>query len=191
MEHVRTFFSVTLCLLTRIDSHRRDKLFFKTEAIKCWVIVVYESQNRFPEPVARQMATGFIEGAESVGEFGQHCWRFTLTNDWHTGMTVLDKVPSIFYRDGSGDVSDVGSLSLLPFVLDSLSFLAPQTSWSLLRQLPEEDTSQPHCGDIARRRESDLYRSQRVRQLFTYVSSQLMKILFQLRRREGRGSLKL
>lgn len=61
-------------------------------------------------------------------------------------------------------------LSSLPFVLDSQFFLATQTSWYLLRQLPQEDASQPHCGDIARRRESDLYRSQTVRPLLTYIS---------------------
>ncbi|KJA29601.1 hypothetical protein HYPSUDRAFT_31529 [Hypholoma sublateritium FD-334 SS-4] len=66
----------------------RDKMFFKAEAIKCWVIVVYENQNRFPEPVARQMATGFMEGARSVG------------------ITVHDTEPSIFYRDGSGNISE-------------------------------------------------------------------------------------
>jgi len=49
--------------------YRRDKKLFRPSAIKIWTIVIYESQGRFRQDTARDMAKGFIEGALSVGKF--------------------------------------------------------------------------------------------------------------------------
>ena len=49
-------------------TYRRDKKLFKPATVKTWVIVIYESQGRFRQDTARDMARGFIEGATSVGK---------------------------------------------------------------------------------------------------------------------------
>jgi eukaryotic translation initiation factor 2C len=46
---------------------RADKKFFRPSVIKKWVIVVYESERRFNQDVARQMAINFVSGARAVG----------------------------------------------------------------------------------------------------------------------------
>lgn len=66
----------------------RDKKLFKPMTVKVWVIVVYESQNRFPLGAAQDMATAFCEGAQSVG------------------MTVEDTRPLIFYENGQGVIAE-------------------------------------------------------------------------------------
>jgi len=66
----------------------RDKKLFRPAAIKTWVIVIYESQGRFRQETARDMARGFIEGAQSVG------------------MTVADLQPLIFWENGQGNIAD-------------------------------------------------------------------------------------
>lgn len=52
----------------------------------------------------------------------------SLANDWHTGITVQDTEPSIFYRDGSGNIGEVGDLSLLPAVQELTAF-SSNSNW--------------------------------------------------------------
>jgi eukaryotic translation initiation factor 2C len=66
----------------------RDKKLYRPSAIRTWAIVIYESQGRFRQDTARDMAKGFIEGALSVG------------------MTVADTQPLIFWENGQGNISD-------------------------------------------------------------------------------------
>ncbi|KAF8914444.1 argonaute-like protein [Gymnopilus junonius] len=66
----------------------RDKKFFKPSVIKQWVIVVYESERRFPRRAAEEMAFGFCQGAVSVG------------------MQVMDSHPVIVYENGQGVIGE-------------------------------------------------------------------------------------
>jgi len=52
--------------LTR--SIRRDKKLFKAETIRKWVIVIFESGRFFNDDAVSSMISGFIQGAQSVGE---------------------------------------------------------------------------------------------------------------------------
>jgi hypothetical protein len=67
MEYVSTLLMDNNKVLTMMC--RRDKKLFRPAAIKTWVIVIYESQGRFRQETARDMARGFIEGAQSVGKY--------------------------------------------------------------------------------------------------------------------------
>jgi eukaryotic translation initiation factor 2C len=65
-----------------------DKKFFRPSVIKKWVIVVYESERRFNQDVARQMAINFVSGARAVG------------------MTVQDSEPPITWENGQGNIGN-------------------------------------------------------------------------------------
>ncbi|KAF8914445.1 PAZ domain-containing protein, partial [Gymnopilus junonius] len=66
----------------------RDKKFFVPKSVKQWVIVVYESDRRFPLNVAQDMATAFRDGASSVG------------------MKIEELHPLIFYENGQGNIGE-------------------------------------------------------------------------------------
>ena len=66
VEYVSTLLKDNIKVLTM--TYRRDKKLFKPATVKTWVIVIYESQGRFRQDTARDMARGFIEGAISVGK---------------------------------------------------------------------------------------------------------------------------
>jgi len=65
----------------------RDKKLFKPQVINTWVVVIYETRQRFGEQVAENMVKGFIEGARSVG------------------ITVRSTEPLITWENGQGDIS--------------------------------------------------------------------------------------
>ncbi|PPQ95875.1 hypothetical protein CVT26_015567 [Gymnopilus dilepis] len=65
-----------------------DKKFFKPMTIQQWIIVIYESERRFPRPQAEDLAAGFCKGAASVG------------------MKVVEHQPLIFYENGQGIIGD-------------------------------------------------------------------------------------
>ncbi|KAJ3501716.1 hypothetical protein NLJ89_g9216 [Agrocybe chaxingu] len=66
-----------------------QKKCYKPSVISSWVVVIFEGQGRFNQNVAREMVTGFIEGARSVG------------------MTVNHTEPPIFWENGSGNISGI------------------------------------------------------------------------------------
>ena len=103
-----------LCLRIVIWSwqwrYRRDKKLFRPAAIRTWTIVIYESQGRFRQDTAREMAKGFIEGALNVGECIHYIAFFYYYSkiDWfHAGMIVTDHQPLIFWESGQGNISEV------------------------------------------------------------------------------------
>ena len=81
--------------------HRRDKKLYRPAAIRTWAIVIYESQGRFRQDTARDMARGFIEGALSVGKYILYIrfffaaklinftqeWLCPILNRWSSGRT--------------------------------------------------------------------------------------------------------
>jgi eukaryotic translation initiation factor 2C len=66
----------------------RDKKFFAPKSVKQWIIVVYESDRRFPLVAAQDMATAFCDGAASVG------------------MTIEERRPLIFHENGQGNIGE-------------------------------------------------------------------------------------
>ncbi|KAF8958525.1 argonaute-like protein [Flammula alnicola] len=66
----------------------RDKMFYRPSMLKTWAIVIYESQGRFNQAAAQEMATSFCAGARSVG------------------MPVEDQRPLIFWENGSGNIGE-------------------------------------------------------------------------------------
>ena len=80
---------------------RRDKKLYRPAAIRTWAIVIYESQGRFRQDTARDMARGFIEGALSVGKYILYIrfffaaklinftqeWLCPILNRWSSGRT--------------------------------------------------------------------------------------------------------
>jgi len=66
----------------------RDKKLFRPATVKIWTIVIYESQGRFRQDTARDMAKGFIDGAISVG------------------MSITDTQPLIFWENGQGNIAE-------------------------------------------------------------------------------------
>jgi len=62
----RNYTTPLVWYLTR--SIRRDKKLYKTEIIKKWVIVIFETERFFNDGAVSNMISGFIQGAQSVGE---------------------------------------------------------------------------------------------------------------------------
>lgn len=48
---------------------RRDKKLYKTEPIKKWVVVIFETQRFFNQDAVADMIKGFIAGAQGVGGY--------------------------------------------------------------------------------------------------------------------------
>ena len=67
MEYVRL--QPPLDFLFSLFHFRRDKKLFKTQTVKSWIIVIYESEGRFRQAAADAMAKAFCGVAESVGGF--------------------------------------------------------------------------------------------------------------------------
>ena len=95
-------------------TYRRDKKLFKPATVKTWVIVIYESQGRFRQDTARDMARGFIEGAISVGKCIHYIiffiavklidsvqvWLSPIPNPWSFGRMVKEILPMyVFFHD--------------------------------------------------------------------------------------------
>ena len=95
--------------------HRRDKKLYRPAAIRTWAIVIYESQGRFRQDTARDMARGFIEGALSVGKYILYIrfffaaklinftqeWLCPILNRWSSGRTgkeTLEMYVFVFFH---------------------------------------------------------------------------------------------
>ncbi|KAJ7932840.1 ribonuclease H-like domain-containing protein [Mycena leptocephala] len=63
-----------------------DKCFFKPSTIAAWVLISFETQNRFNDAAANEVATSFVAGCRS------------------TGITVTDPVPIIRRINGQGNI---------------------------------------------------------------------------------------
>lgn len=90
------------------ECYRRDKKFFKPSIIEQWVIVVYESERRFPKKAAEEMANGFCEGAVSVGKRSSFFSSKRLLDIFpRKGMQVKERRPLIVYENGQGIIGNV------------------------------------------------------------------------------------
>ncbi|KAJ7932831.1 argonaute-like protein [Mycena leptocephala] len=63
-----------------------DKSFFKPSTIAAWVLISFETQNRFDDAAAKEVASSFVAGCRS------------------TGMTVTDPVPIFRRVNGQGNI---------------------------------------------------------------------------------------
>ncbi|KAF7359006.1 Protein argonaute-2 [Mycena sanguinolenta] len=63
-----------------------DKKLFKPCTIAAWVLVIFETQNRFNDSAANEVATSFVAGMRS------------------TGITVTDPVPVVRWIKGQGNI---------------------------------------------------------------------------------------
>ncbi|KAJ6498441.1 argonaute-like protein [Mycena vitilis] len=63
-----------------------DKKFYKPATIAAWVLIIFETQNRFNDAVAQEVASSLVAGCRS------------------TGMTVVDPVPVVRRVNGQGNI---------------------------------------------------------------------------------------
>ena len=132
-------------------THRRDKKLFRPATVKIWTIVIYESQGRFRQDTARDMAKGFIDGAISVGKCIHYIAFFLLQENWliphryvdhgYSTLDLLGEWPGK-YRRGMffflHDIRDV-DMTLLSFLSNWRKLARPASTrrevpraWSLL-----------------------------------------------------------
>lgn len=84
---------------------RVDKRFYRTgEAIRRWVLVIFETQQRFPPQTAQDCMKGLVNSCRDVGKRNRSPKYFSI-NCVPLGMSI-DFTDVIRYHNGHGKIRD-------------------------------------------------------------------------------------
>lgn len=100
---------VRMCRLVLIKSFNRvDKKFYRAAELRKWVVVIYETQQRFNAAAADRLVKDLVRGARARGMDTI----YLLVHEMKvfkrlTGMAVLMEQPLIKWCNGQGNIAQV------------------------------------------------------------------------------------